>query len=193
MSETVSHPICCLTGGILTLEPKCSWLGSGLGTKMSVSRRVHTDEYHPVCQSPVSMSQQWDTVIPASTGDPPKPPDMSGSRSYQITAFALNPSACEILCAFFKTEVLISPNPMEQLQSNLQAFKDKCSEGASSQCWMPRRGAMTQGLELSFLWKNLCNTIVIQTPGRPPMVYGIWLYSESISCTHLIVVPSLYL
>ena len=64
-------------------------------------------------------------ITHASTGDPPKPPDRSGSGSYRITVFALSPSACEILCAFFKSEVLISPNPMESLQSNPSGFQNQ--------------------------------------------------------------------
>ena len=55
---------------------------------------------------------------PASPGDPPRPAGRSGPGSYQITVFALGPSVCEILCALFKTEVSISPNPAEFLQSS---------------------------------------------------------------------------
>lgn len=37
----------------------------------------------------------------------------SGPGSYQIIAFGLGPGAHEILCVPFKSEVFVSPNPVE--------------------------------------------------------------------------------
>ena len=44
---------------------------------------------------------------------------------YPVTAFALGPDAPEILCALFKSEVSISPNPVELLQSNSTGFQNQ--------------------------------------------------------------------
>ena len=64
----------------------------------------------------VSMSLGWATAThPASPGDPPRPADRSGWGSYEITAFALGPGVCQILCVLFKSEVSISPNPVKLL------------------------------------------------------------------------------
>lgn len=101
-------------GGILTLEPKCSEWGQVLVPRCQFQREftlMNTTQYVSLqCLCPNSEIQS-----PLLYRRPPKPPDRSGSGSYQITVFALSPSACEILCAFFKSEVLISPNPMEPL------------------------------------------------------------------------------
>ena len=48
----------------------------------------------------------------ASLGDSPRPAGKSGPGSYQITAFALSPRACDILCTPFKNEVSVSPSPV---------------------------------------------------------------------------------
>ena len=48
-------------------------------------------------------------ALPASTGDAPREAGGSGSSSYQISAFALGPDVCEILCVPFKSDGSISP------------------------------------------------------------------------------------
>ena len=53
---------------------------------------------------------------PASPGDSLRPAGRSGLGSYQITAFALVPGACEVLCAPFKREVFIFPSPVRLLK-----------------------------------------------------------------------------
>ena len=47
------------------------------------------------------------------------------------------------------------------------ACNPKCS-GGSSQCWIPRLGNLTWGLEGSLLWGNCCNTVIFQPAGSPP-------------------------
>lgn len=44
-----------------------------------------------------------------STEDAPRQEGGSGSGSYQISAFALGPEVCEILCVPFKSDGSISP------------------------------------------------------------------------------------
>ena len=46
----------------------------------------------------------------APPGDSPRPAGRCSPGSYQITAFALGPSAHEILCVLLKSEVCISPS-----------------------------------------------------------------------------------
>ena len=52
-----------------------------------------------------------------SLGDPPRQASRSGPSFYEISIFALGPRICEILSAPFKSEVSISPSPVELLQS----------------------------------------------------------------------------
>ena len=56
------------------------------------------------------------------------------------------------------------------------AFKATCSGGSYSQCWTHRLGCLTWGSELSQLWENFCNIIILQFVAHPPEWYGIWLY-----------------
>ena len=49
------------------------------------------------------------------------------------------------------------------------------------------------GSELSLMWENLCNIIILQFVVFPPRGYGIWLYHKSTPPTSLIVVPSMSL
>ena len=55
---------------------------------------------------------------PSSSGDPLRLAGRSAPGFYKITSFALGPSAHEILCEPFKSEIFISPNPVELLQSS---------------------------------------------------------------------------
>ena len=62
---------------------------------------------HHQCLRPQGEPQPSPLPLPR---DPPRPVGKPGPSSYKITAFALGPSAHEILCAPFKTEVSISPS-----------------------------------------------------------------------------------
>lgn len=52
-------------------------------------------------------------AIPALPQDSPRPAGRSGPGCYQITALALGPNACEILCVPLQSEVSISSSPLE--------------------------------------------------------------------------------
>ena len=52
------------------------------------------------------------------------------------------------------------------------------SEVSSSWCQTPRLGELTWGSELSLLWENFCDIIVLQFVDCPPGGYGIWLYHK---------------
>ena len=51
-------------------------------------------------------------------------------------------------------------------------------------------GSLIQGLELSLLWKNLYNIIILYFVRCPRSVYETWLHNKSVPPTHLIVVSS---
>ena len=44
------------------------------------------------------------------------------------------------------------------------------------------------GSELTLLWENLCDIIILQVVGHPPSGYGIWFYCKSAPPTFLNVV-----
>ena len=77
------------------------------------------------------------TAIPASPQDSPRPAGRSSPGSYQIAAFALGPSACEILCVALQSEVPISSRPLELPKLSPLAFKVKCSRGYGPPCAGP--------------------------------------------------------
>ena len=80
--------------------------------------------------SPLSIHHQ-------SPGVPPRPADRSVPGSYQIAAFTLGPGAHEILCAPFKSEASISPNPGELLQSSPAGLQNQMLWGAPLPCAGP--------------------------------------------------------
>ena len=81
------------------------------------------------------------------------------------------------LCAPSKSEVSVSPVLWNSCDQTL-ALRDKCSGGSSSWCLTPRlrgRGeaVLMWGSELTLLWENLCDIIILQVVGHPPSEYGI--------------------
>ena len=52
-----------------------------------------------------------------SPADSARPAGRSGPTSYQMTALALGPGICGILCALLKSKVSISPSPVELMPS----------------------------------------------------------------------------
>ena len=66
---------------------------------------------------------------PASLGDSSRPAGRSVPGSYKITASALGPSAHEILCAPFKSEVSISTNPLELIRISPTDLKSQMLSG----------------------------------------------------------------
>ena len=68
----------------------------------------------------------------------------------------------------------------------------KCSRGSSSQCQSPRLGNLMWGLELSLLWESLCNIVIFQFVGYPPVGMGL-LISWKLPSYYLDVASSLSL
>ena len=100
---------------------------------------------------------------PASLGGSPRPAGRSGPGSCQITAFALGPGVCEILCEPFKSKVSISPNPLGLLKLSLTGLQSQMLWGF----------ILTWGSVLSRLWENLCNAIILQFVGHSPRAMGL--------------------
>ena len=121
-----------------------------------------------VCVPSVSHSHP-----PASLGDSLRTACRSAPGFYQITAFALGPSVCKILCAPFKHEVSTSPSPLGLLKLSLLAFKGKFSGVSSSQCRTTKLGSPRWGSELSLLEENLCNIIILYFVGCPSRGMGL--------------------
>ena len=71
-------------------------------------------------------------------------------------------------------------------------FKAKCSGGSSSQFQIPILGSLTWGSELSLLWENLCD-IIILVCGSP--TWWVWdlIISRMEPSYHLIVASFLSL
>ena len=83
---------------------KWSKLSAASISSVHVGDTIYLTPYmSPIYLTPVSMSPRWAAVAPDSPGDSPRPTGRSGLGSYQIIAFALCPSASEILCTFFNT------------------------------------------------------------------------------------------
>ena len=57
-------------------------------------------------------------------------------------------------------------------------FKAKYSGDSISQQETLRLESLTRGSELLLLWENLCDIIIFQFVGWPPIGYGVWLYHE---------------
>ena len=83
---------------------------------------------------------------PPPLQDSPRPAGRSDPGSYQITAFALGPSACWILCVPFKSEVSISPSPVELLQLNSAVLQSQMLWGLILLVPEPWPGELNVGL-----------------------------------------------
>lgn len=90
-----------------------SWVEPGFGdndpNKMTASRRVQADEYP-------AYVLHWYLCPQGKPGDLLRPASRSASGFCEITAFALDPSAHEILCE--PCDMSTSPNSAVLLQSN---------------------------------------------------------------------------
>ena len=145
---------------------------------VSCQHSVHLFECSPTCLPPGSVSSWWAAARcplyrhPASPGHSPGPAGGSGPGSHDITALALGPGACEILCVPFKSEVSLSPSPVGFLQLSPAGLQfqmlwglvflvpDLWARGAGEGCWHVAQD--------SLLWENLCSLINLQSVGHPP-------------------------
>lgn len=135
--------------------------------------RVHIDKHSPV--SATSFYYQREPhPFPASPGDPPRPEGRSRPASYEVTAFALYPSACETLCASFKSGVSVSASHVELLQSSLTGFQNQMLWVLLLPMLEPWTESPTRVSELSLLWETFYDTIILHLIGHPPHGMGFY-------------------
>lgn len=104
-------------------------------------------------------SMSHSTPLPqGSPADLPRSAARSDPGSYEVTAFVLGSSACNILCVPLKS---CFPQSWGT-PATKPHFKAKCFRGSSSQCQTFGQGGLTWGSEFSLLWECLCNIIIIQ-------------------------------
>lgn len=130
--------------------------------KVSTSRRAHANECALMFLPPGSLSPG--PPFPHSPRDPPEPAGRSGPVFYQITAFALGPGMCEILCTPFKGEVSIS--------LSLDALLCSSPVGLQNQVLFmvlePWARRPTWDSELSLLYVKMCNIFILHFVGCVP-------------------------
>ena len=174
MGRAVFHPVGCLAW---VLEPTGCWMWPGLGAKMSASRRAHANEYSLILLPPVSLSPEWATTGP-SPWHLPRPIGRYCPVSYEGTVFGLGPGIHKSLCVSSKSGVSVSLSPVEFLWSRPAGFQSQMLWGLLFPVQTPRLGSLTWGSELSLLWENFCDIIILQFVGCPTRGYGIRLYHK---------------
>ena len=106
---------------------------------------------------PVSMSPGELQLPPVCPGGPRRSAVESDSGSFQITASALGPRACEIFCAPFRSGVCF-PQPTGSLRSKSHwPSRQKNSAVFSSQSRASGLGSLMWVSDPFFLGKNVCN------------------------------------
>ena len=90
-------------------------------------------------------------ICPVSLEDTPKISSGFDPGYYPVTAFALGPYAPEILCALCKSEVSVSPNPVELLQSSSTGFQSQMFWGLFLLMPDPHAGGLMWGSAFSLL------------------------------------------
>lgn len=153
-----SHLVCCwawgfsgLVSGARFFENYGLWGG-------------YTDEYLLGPLPPVSCPHSKPQSTPASR-------DMVWPRFLWNLCLSLEHSACENLCVLSKSGFSLSPGPAELLHSSPTGLQSYMLWGLL--LLTTTHGSLLLGLELSLLWENFHNIIVLQFVGHPPEGYGI--------------------
>ena len=106
---------------------------------------------------PVSMFPGELQLPPVCPGGPRRSAVESDSGSFQITASALGPRACEILCAPFRSGVCF-PQPSGSLRSKSHwPLRQKYSAVFSSQSRTSGLGSLMWVSDPFFLGENVCD------------------------------------
>ena len=138
------------------LVPK--WWPPGELTPMNIPWYLHH-------QSPCTHSKPRLPHPHTSSGDPPRPTGGSGPGSYDITAFTLGSST---KCCVPSPRAESLSHPVHGLlQQAPLAFKARWSGGSSSWYLTFRLGSLAWDSELSLLWENFCDIIILQFAGCP--------------------------
>ena len=111
---------------------------------------------------------------PASGGDPPTLADPPTPHLlWGQCSFPLDPCAHKTFCVSSKSEVSVSPSPVEVLQSNPTGLQSPIFWGFLLLLLYPRLGSLTWVSEPSLQWVDFCGIVVLQFVSRPPSGYGI--------------------
>ena len=97
-----------------------------------------------------------------SLGGPPRPAGRLAPGSCEVSAFGLGPSTGETFCVPSKSGVSVSPSPMELLQSSPAGLQNQILWGLLLPMATLRLGSLTWDSELSLLWENFSNIIVLR-------------------------------
>ena len=114
---------------------------------------------------------------PASFGGSPRSVSRSDPGSFHITAFALGPRVCKILCVPFKSEVSTSYSPLTLAKVSPASLQSQTFWGLSSQCRTPKAG------------ESQCEAQTPRSLGRTSAIFIILLFvghlhgSMGLDCT----------
>ena len=143
-------------------QQQCSqdWMFTSMSATSVCALRVHSS--HPQTQTHTPFPPPHPHPNPPR--DSPRLIGRSGPGIYQITAFALGPSACESLCAPFKRNLYFPKSCRSPVIKPHWCSKLNALGACLPRCWTPRLGSLICGSELSLLWENLHDIIILQSP-----------------------------
>ena len=126
---------------------------------MAASTSVHMVEWAPPYGCLQCLCPQGELQLPpVCPGGPPRSAGGSDSGSFQITASALDPRACEILCVPFKSGVSYFPQPFGSPKRKPHWPSKPNHSGVSSSQWRtPGLGRLMWVSDPLFLGENVCN------------------------------------
>ena len=194
MDAAASLPTWLFAWGVPALEPIGCWVGPGFGandpSKMSASSKSSwrwillnisvTGFYVPrvshSCPPPSQETLQDQQVDLAQ----------ASMKLLLLPGFQVH----EILHVPFKSEVSASLSPVELLLSSPTGLQSQMLWELLFLMPGPRLGRLTSGSELSLLWENICDIIILQFLCR--QVVKDLITSRVHPSYHLIVVSSLY-
>ena len=126
----------------------------------------------------MSLSSWWDTVTPASAGDPPALAGRSGSVTYGVTAPSPGSQCTYYFVCALPDWSLFPPVLSRSCNQIPLTFIVWFSRNSSSRCWTSRLGSLTWGSEPSLQCVDFCGISVVQFVSHPPSSYGICLYCD---------------
>lgn len=141
--------------------PAGGWVSTCTEGQRSPKCHHGRDGFPKINVSSVCFLREVGGELPVSlclSGDSPRSTSGSYSFSFQITTSVLRIKACEIQLKPFNSGVsLTHSTPLASPKLVLLAFKDRCSQGQSSQGRKPRLESLMWGSDFSLLWDNFCS------------------------------------
>lgn len=174
-----SYPVCCLAWGIPALETTGCWLDPRSWCQNGSFKERS-------CQWALSGTFTASVLIPTvSQSCPPNLPMRPWKSSREVwsnsdkaSAFVLSPGAQETLCVPLRVDCLFPQVLWSSCNKAPLSCKAKWS-GSFSQWQTLRLGSLMWVSEISLLWENLCDIIILQFVGSMGFHY-IMLYKGSL-------------